>query len=161
MCKTFAHTYPGWPTNVGLKLELNAEAKPGSTGEVEGTPAAATAAAWRGATVATEEETPGSPKKEDSTGLPAAGGPEPPNPGKAGLCPGAKPGIMEGVVVSPRPKGEGEAAPVGSQYAMEGDGGTEETDECMEDCAPVRGEAVDSVGKGEMPWNAVAGLPPG
>lgn len=132
--ETLAHAYPGWPTKAGLKLELNAEANPGSTGEVEGTPAAAaTAAACRGATVATEEEAPGSPIKEESTGLPAAGGPEPPNPGKAGLCPGAKPGIMEGVVVSPRPKGEGEGAPVGSQYAMEGVGGAEETEECMED----------------------------
>lgn len=120
---------------MGLKFELNAEAKPGSTGEVEGTPAAAaaTAAAWRGATVATEEEAPVSPIKEERTGLPAPGGPEPPNPGKAGFCPGAKPGIMEGFVVSPRPKGEGEEVPVGSQYAMEGAVGADETEECMED----------------------------
>lgn len=93
-----------------MKLELNAEANPGSTGEEEGTPAAAaaaTAAAWRGATVATEEEATGSPIKEDSTGLPAAVGPEPPKLGKAGFGPGGRPGNMEAAVVNPRPKGEG------------------------------------------------------
>lgn len=101
--------YPAWPTRAGLKLELNAEANPGSTGEEEGTPAAAaaaTAAAWRGATVATEEETPGSPIKEDSTGLPAAVGLDPPKPGKAGFGPGGRPVNTEGAVVNPRPKGE-------------------------------------------------------
>lgn len=81
---------PAWPTSAGLKLELNAEAKPGSTGEEEGTPAAAaaaTAAAWRGATVATEQEAPGSPIKDERTGLPAAEGPDPPKPGKLGFGP--------------------------------------------------------------------------
>lgn len=81
-----------------MKLELNAEAKPGSTGEEDGTPAAAaaaaaaTAAAWRGATVATEQEAPGSPIKDERTGLPAAEGPEPPKPGKPGFGPGGRPG---------------------------------------------------------------------
>lgn len=93
-----------------MKLELNAEANPGSTAEEEGTPAAAAAAAataaWRGATVATEEEAPGSPINEDSTGLPAEGAPEPPNPGKVGFGPGGRPGYTEGAVVNPRPKGE-------------------------------------------------------
>lgn len=97
-----------------MKLELNAEANPGSTGEEEGTlaaaAAAATAAAWRGATVATEEEAPESPIKEDSTGLPATEGPEPPKPGKAGFGPGGRPGNMEEAVVNPRPKGEGVGA---------------------------------------------------
>lgn len=95
-----------------MKLELNAEANPGSTGEEEGTPAAAAAAtaAWRGATVATEEEAPGMPIKDDSTGLPAAGGPEPPNPGKAWFGPGGRPGNTEGAVVNPRPKGVCEGA---------------------------------------------------
>lgn len=98
---------PGCPTRAGLKLELNAEANPGSTGEEEGTPAAAAAAtaAWRGATVATEEEAPGMPIKDDSTGLPAAGDPEPPNPGKAGFGPGGRPGNTDGAVVNPSPKG--------------------------------------------------------
>lgn len=94
-----------------MKLELNAEANPGSTGEEAGTPAAAaaaTAAAWRGATVATEEEAPGIPIKDDRTGLPAAGGPAPPKPGKPGFGPGGRPG--NAVVVKPRPKGEGEGA---------------------------------------------------
>lgn len=93
---------PAWPTRAGLKLELNAEANPGSTGEEEGIPAAA----WRGATVATEEEAPGSPIKEDSTGLPAAVGLDPPKPGKAGFGPGGRPVNTEGAVVNPRPKGE-------------------------------------------------------
>ena len=65
--------YPGW------KLELNADANPGRTGDDDGTPAAAaaaaaTAAACSGATEATDDtEDPGSPMKEDNTGLPAPG----------------------------------------------------------------------------------------
>ena len=160
------NAHPGWPTSAGLKLELNAEAKPGRTGEVEGTPAAAaaaTAAAWRGATVATEEEGPESPIKDDSTGLPAAEAPEPPNPGKAGFGPGANPGNMEGAVVSPRPNAAAFEAPVGSrlEYTVEAGGAAAEAVEWMEDGAPGRGEAEDSEGKWEMPGNGLAGLPPG
>ena len=102
--------YPGW------KLELNADANPGRTGDDDGTPAAAaaaaTAAACSGATEATDDtEDPGSPMKEDNTGLPAPGPPEPPKPGKvAWLSPGGRPGNREAQeVVRPSPKGE--AAP--------------------------------------------------
>lgn len=98
-------TYPGW------KLELKADAKPGKTGDDDGTPATAAAAAataCSGATDATEDGVaPGSPMKEDNTGLPAPCPPETPNPGKAaGLGPGGRPGNIEGVEVRPRPKGE-------------------------------------------------------
>lgn len=94
-------------------MELNAEAKPGSTGDALGTPAAAAAAAaaaaCMGATVATDDEAPWSPMSEESTGLP--GWPECPNPEKAwGLWPGGSP-YMEGEVVRPRPKGEAVWAP--------------------------------------------------
>ena len=73
-------TYPGW------KLELKADAKPGKTGDDDGTPAAAAAAAaaaaCRGATDATEDGvTPGSPMNEDNTGLPAPCPPDTPSPG--------------------------------------------------------------------------------
>lgn len=96
---------PGW------KLELKAEAKPGKTGDDDGTPAAAAAAAaaaCSGATDATEDGVaPVSPMKEDNTGLPEPGPPETPNPGKpAGLGPGGRPGNIEGAEVRPRPKGE-------------------------------------------------------
>lgn len=104
-------TYPGW------KLELKADAKPGKTGDDDGTPAAAaaaaaaTAAACSGATEATEvDEAPGSPMNEDNTGLPAPCPPDTPSPGKAaGLGPGESPGNIDGAEVRPRPKGE--AAP--------------------------------------------------
>lgn len=98
---------PGW------KLELKADAKPGKTGDDDGTPAAAAAAAataCSGATGATEEGVaPGSPMKEDNTGLPAPCPPETPSPGKpAGLGPGGRPGNIEGAEVRPRPNGEAE-----------------------------------------------------
>lgn len=103
-------TYPGW------KLELKADAKPGKTGDDDGTPAtaaaaAAAAAACSGDTDATEaEEAPCRPIKEDSTGLPVPCPPETPNPGKpVGLAPGGRPGNNEAAEVSPSPKGE--AAP--------------------------------------------------
>ena len=84
-------------------MVLKAEAKPGRTGDEEGSPAAA----WRGATDATEAAVaPGRPMKDDSTGLPAPGPPEPPNPGKAEW-----PGNMEGALVRPRPKGAPPAGP--------------------------------------------------
>lgn len=92
-------------------MELKADAKPGKTGDDDGTPAAAAAAAaaaCSGATDATEdEEATGSPRNEDNTGLPAPCPPETPNPAKAaGLGPGARPWNMEGAEVRPRPKGE-------------------------------------------------------
>lgn len=88
-------------------MELKADAKPGKTGDDDGTPAAA-AAACNGATEATEDGVaPGSPINEDSTGLPAPCPPDTLNPGKAaGLGPGGRPGNMEGAEVRPRPKGE-------------------------------------------------------
>lgn len=94
---------PGW------KLELNADANPGKTGDDDGTPtAAAAAAACSGATDATEEGVaPGSPMNEDNAGLPAPCPPDTPSPGKAvGLAPGGRPGNIEGAEVRPRPKGE-------------------------------------------------------
>lgn len=98
-------TYPGW------KLELKADAKPGKTGEDDGTPtaaAAAAAAACSGATDATVDGVaPGSPINEVKTGLPAPCPPATPSPGKAvGLAPGGRPGNIEGAEVRPRPKGE-------------------------------------------------------
>lgn len=96
-------TYPGW------KLELKADAKPGKTGDDDGTPAAAAAAAaCSGATDATEDGVaPGSPMNEGNTGLPALWPPDTPSPGKAvGLGPGGRPGNIEGAEVRPRPKGE-------------------------------------------------------
>lgn len=97
--------------NPGWKLELNAEAKPGRTGDDDGTPtaaAAAAAAACSGATDATEAgAVPGSPMKEDRTGLPAPCPPDTPSVGKAvGLAPGGRPGNIEGAEVRPKPKGE-------------------------------------------------------
>lgn len=102
----------GWSPllNPGWKLELNAEAKPGRTGDDDGTPAAA--AACRGATDATDDATVGgvSPMKEESTGLPALGPPGTPSPGKpAGLVPGGRPENIEGAEVRPRPKAEAAA----------------------------------------------------
>lgn len=70
MCVRSSHTHPVGGTSAGLKLELKAEANRGSTGVEDGTPA--TAAAGRGATVATDETDPGSPMNGESTGLPAA-----------------------------------------------------------------------------------------
>lgn len=103
----------GWSPllNPGWKLELKAEAKPGKTGDEDGTPAAAAAAAataCSGATGATEDGVaPGNPIKDDNTGLPAPCPPETPNPGKAaGLGPGWRPGNIEGAEVRPRPNGE-------------------------------------------------------
>lgn len=103
-------TYPGW------KLELKADAKPGKTGDDDGTPAAAAAAAaaaCSGATDATEDGVaPGSPMNEDNTGLPAPCPPETPNPGKAaGLGPGGRPGNIEAAEVRPRPKGDAALGP--------------------------------------------------
>lgn len=89
-------------------MELNAEAKPGKTGDEAGTPAAAAAAAaCRGATDATEAAAVGaSPMKDDSTGLPAPGPPDTPSPGNPPAPgPGVRPGNIEGPDVSPRPKG--------------------------------------------------------
>lgn len=101
----FKITYPGW------KLELNADAKPGKTGDEDGTPATAAAAAataCSGATDATEAgAAPGSPMKDDNTGLPALWPPETPSPGKAaGLGAGGRPGNIDGAEVRASPKGE-------------------------------------------------------
>lgn len=93
-------------------MELKADAKPGKTGEDDGTPtaaaAAAAAAACSGATDATVDGVaPGSPINEVKTGLPAPCPPATPSPGKAvGLAPGGRPGNIEGAEVRPRPKGE-------------------------------------------------------
>lgn len=94
-------------------MELKADAKPGKTGDDDGTPAtaaaaAATAAACSGATVETEDGVaPGSPMNEDNTGLPAPCPPETPKPGKAeGLGPGGRPENIEAAEVRPKPKGE-------------------------------------------------------
>lgn len=104
----------GWRplVNPGWKLELKADAKPGKTGDDDGTPAAAAAAAaataCSGAADATEDGVaPGSPMNEDNTGLPALCPPDTPNPGNpAGLGPGGRPGNIEAAEVRPRPKGE-------------------------------------------------------
>lgn len=92
-------------------MELKADAKPGKTGDVEGTPATAAAAAataCSGATDATEDgAAPGRPMKDDNTGLPALWPPETPNPGKvAGLGTGGRPGNIDGAEVRASPKGE-------------------------------------------------------
>lgn len=89
-------------------MELKADAKPGKTGDDDGTPTAAAAAACRGATDATEDGVaPGSPMNEDNTGLPEPCPPDTPSPGKVvGLGPGGRPGNIEGAEVRPRPKGE-------------------------------------------------------
>lgn len=91
-------------------MELKADAKPGKTGDEEGTPATA-ATACNGGTDATEDgAAPGSPMKDDSTGLPALWPPETPKPGKvAGLGTGGRPGNIDGAEVRVSPKGE--AAP--------------------------------------------------
>lgn len=96
-------------------MELKADAKPGKTGDDDGTPAAAAAAAaaaaCSGATDATEDGVaPGRPMNEDNTGLPALCPPDTPSAGKAaGLGPGGRPGNIEGAEVRPRPKGEAAA----------------------------------------------------
>lgn len=92
-------------------MELNADAKPGKTGDDDGAPAAAAAAAataCSGATDATEDGVaPGNPMKDDNTGLPALCPPETPNPGKAaGLGTDGRPGNIEGAEVRPRPKAD-------------------------------------------------------
>lgn len=139
-------------------MELKAEAKPGSTGAEEGTPAAAaaTAAACRGATVATEDAAPGSPIREDSTGLPAAGLPEPPKPGKAALGPGDRPGgNMLWEVVRPRPYGDWEGVTVWGRPAYTDEVEAEAAEEAPEETevggAPGNGEADDSEGKAPRP----------
>lgn len=105
----------GWRTllNPGWKLELKADAKPGNTGDDDGTPAAAAACSGATDTATEDEEAPGSPMNDDSTGLPALCPPETPNPGKAaGLGPGGRPGNIEGPEVRPRPNGEAAAGAV-------------------------------------------------
>lgn len=94
--------YPGW------KLELKADAKPGKTGDDDGTPSAAPAAC-SGATDATEAgAAPDSPMNEGSTGLLVP--PDTPSPGKAvGLAPGGRPWNIDGAEARPRPKGEAAA----------------------------------------------------
>lgn len=109
-------------------MELKADAKPGKTGDEEGTPAAAAAAAATATDATGEGVAPGSPMKEDNTGLPAPCPPETPNPGKAvGLVPGGRPGNIEGAVVRPRLKGEAAlaAAPGAKPWYMEVGGGLE------------------------------------
>ena len=129
--------YPGW------KLVLKAEAKPGRTGEEEGSPPPA----WRGDTEATEAAVaPGSPMKDDNTGLPA---PDPPNPGKAEW-----PVNMEGALVRPRPKGEPPAGPPpGARPGYMGFWDWLDMEGAMEDMLEGRDEGGrdEAMEKGERP----------
>lgn len=138
-------------------MELKAEAKPGKTGDEDGTPAAAAAAAARsGATDATEAgAAPDSPMNEGNTGLLVP--PDTASAGKAvGLAPGARPWNIDGAEVRPRPKGEAAAGvALGAKVGYMEVGGwlmlvvevIVGTDEGM----VAEGREEDRAGKGERP----------